>query len=87
MSDKAPAPQKKWLLMWILIFGGSFVVLETIALIDPAEGDTLSESLRWLVYSPPENIGVIAFFAFFAWFIPHILKRRRDRSGGDEDSD
>jgi hypothetical protein len=68
--------------LWLIGFGGLFVVLEVIALLDPADGDTLSESLRWLVYSAPWGLGLVAFLGFFVWFIPHILKRKGD--GGDD---
>lgn len=71
----APAPKRRWFLYWVLVFGVlAFAVPEAIALFDPDQGDTLSESLRWLTGGP---LGAVAFVGFLVWFGWHILYRRR----------
>jgi len=82
--------QKKWIVLWVALFGGLFVVMESIALASDEKGDTLSEVLRYLVLSVPGGIvvGVATFIAFFVWFIPHILApvlKKNDQGGDDEE--
>lgn len=82
MTD-VPPPKKPWLIYWVAVFGLlAFAVPEIIALADPDQGDTLSESLRWLTNSP---VGVIGFIGFIVWFTWHILvqrgKSRKDDNG------
>jgi hypothetical protein len=67
----------RWFWFWLIGFGGMFVVAEVLALTDDAPGDTLSESLRWLVNN--SEAGTILFILFFVWFIPHILVKRFDK--------
>jgi hypothetical protein len=73
-------PKRRWFLYWLLIFGvAAFGVPEAIALTDPDSGDTLTESLRWLVGLHPVIKG--AFLGFIGWFVWHILwqkPRRKD---------
>lgn len=71
----APRPKRAWFIAWI-VWALAFVVIEAAALLAPDEGDTLSESLRWLVYAVPVA-GVGLFIGFFVWFIPHILSRHK----------
>lgn len=81
---QSPRPKTKWLLYWVVIFGLlAFAVPEVIAIANPESGDTLSESLRWLVFGLPFQLGVIAFLLFLLWFFWHIvIARSRD---GDAD--
>jgi hypothetical protein len=64
----------RWFWFWLIGFGGLFVVAETIAIVNDDPGDTLTESLQWLVNN--SDLGVILFVLFFVWFIPHILIKR-----------
>lgn len=73
-------PAWMWI-TWAAIALGGFAILETIALANRREGDTLSENIRrWLGITPPNprrRILVPAFVAgllvFVVWFIPHIV--------------
>jgi hypothetical protein len=81
MTDDVPPPKKPWFIYWLAVFGVlAFAVPEVVALVDPDQGDTLSESVRWLTNSP---VGVIGFIAFIGWFTWHILVQR-GKKGGDE---
>jgi hypothetical protein len=65
--------------VWLVIVAVSFAVLETIALVRKADGDTLSENTRtWIgVRRGWKSAGVLGFMAvlvgFVIWFIPHIV--------------
>lgn len=76
--------QKKWLAFWIVVFGGVFAVGEGVALINDEPGDTLSESVRYLIDQNPYGVG--AFIAFMVWFFWHILfqGRKKDKPGDEE---
>lgn len=73
-------PAWAWV-VWLSLLGGSFAVLEGIALRNRRTGDTLSENTRrWLGINParPGRRASMAVFAgtliaFTAWFVPHIL--------------
>lgn len=62
--------------LW-LIPAVSFAVLETIAIINRREGDTLSEVLRLLAGVNPRRpwlpLGVAAILAFCAWLPIHLI--------------
>lgn len=82
---RPPRPQMKWFIYWLCLFGFvGFGAAEYIAIVNEESGDTLSESLRWLIYSVPYGLGVIAFVGFLIWFVPHILIGGRSR---DEERD
>jgi hypothetical protein len=67
--------------IWAALALGSFVVLETIALVDRRRGDTLSERTRALLGIYPvravRRVAVPVFAAvlviFVGWFVPHII--------------
>jgi hypothetical protein len=81
MTDDVPPPKKPWFIYWLVVFGVlAFAVPEAVALADPDQGDTLSESVRWLTNTP---IGFIGFIAFIGWFTWHILVQR-GKKGDDE---
>lgn len=81
MTD-VPPPKKPWLLYWIAVFGVlAFAVPEAVAIVNPEQGDTLSESLRWLTNSP---LGFIGFIAFIGWFTWHILVQRGKKRDDDD---
>jgi hypothetical protein len=56
---------------WIL-FGLFFAVLETLALLDPQRGDTLSENIRWVRDQHPV---LLAFLigTTITWLFIHFL--------------
>jgi hypothetical protein len=73
-----------WTVIWAIWAAaglGSFLVLETIALVDRRRGDTLSERTRALLgiypVRPVRRVAVPVFAAvlliFVGWFIPHIV--------------
>lgn len=73
----APAPNRRWFLYWLIGFGlFAFGVPELVAVTNDTDGDTLSESVRWLTNTP---VGAAGFVAFIAWFTWHILWQRRKR--------
>lgn len=75
---KAPKPQTRWLLYWLVAFGIlGFALPEAIALTDDAKGDTLTENLQYVVDAMPFGLGPVLFLAFIVWFVPHILNRRK----------
>jgi hypothetical protein len=67
--------------IWAAVTLGSFLVLETIALVDRRRGDTLSERTRALLGIYPvrsaRRVAVPVFAAvlliFVGWFVPHII--------------
>lgn len=73
-------PEWAWI-AWLALAGGGFTILETIALANRRDGDTLSENIRrWLGITPPNarrRVTVPVFAAvlilFVVWFIPHIV--------------
>lgn len=73
-------PSWAWV-VWITGTLTSFAILETVALANRRQGDTLSENIRrWLGIHPPSTVrrvGVPMFVAvlvgFVVWFIPHIV--------------
>lgn len=72
-----PPPKKAWFAYWVVVFGIlAFGVPEAMAVLDPNQGDTLSESVRWLADSPLGEIGFIAFLVWFGW---HILLQHRNK--------
>ena len=66
---------------WLVATFGSFGILEGIGLFTDADGDTLSEGLRfWLGIDPvapwrPLGVAVfsLALLGFTGWFLPHIV--------------
>lgn len=65
---------------WLFLVALSFALLEGLALIKKAEGDTLSENTRhWLGIRAGKwrTAGAFGFIAvlvgFVVWFIPHIV--------------
>lgn len=62
--------------LW-LIPAGSFAVLETIAIHNRQQGDTLSEVLRFLAGINPRRpwrpIGIAAIVAFCTWLPIHLI--------------
>jgi ABC-type cobalamin transport system permease subunit len=83
MTDGKPPVQTKWIFFWLLLFGGIFAVLETVALTNNESGDTLSEVLRFLIYSVPWGVGIVIFIGFIGWFVPHILNRGKKEESDD----
>lgn len=73
-------PTWAWI-VWLVAALGGFAILETIALANRRDGDTLSENIRrWLGIYPPSPMKrfflpafVFGMVAFFVWFIPHIV--------------
>ena len=73
-------PSWAWI-VWGSVSLGSFAVLETVALANKRDGDTLSENLRrWLGIHPSRparRFAVPAFVVglaiFVVWFVPHIV--------------
>lgn len=62
--------------LWIVLAFGSFAVLETMAILDPALGDTLSENIRSWFHTNTVTGALIfgvALSTFFLWFLVHIL--------------
>lgn len=63
-------------IVWLIVLGGSFGVVEFFALRNDMPGDTLSEHVRkW--FSVKTKIGRTIFLGlwlfFCAWFLVHIL--------------
>lgn len=73
-------PDSAWIAL-LAAAAGVFAVLETIALANRHEGDTLSEAIRrWLGVTPSRagrrvSVGlfVAGLLGFVAWFVPHIV--------------
>ncbi|MGP4092952.1 hypothetical protein [Nonomuraea sp. KM90] len=73
-------PEWMWI-VWLITAAAGFAVLETIALANRRDGDTLSENIRrWLGITPPSlhrRISVPVFVGvlilFVVWFLPHIV--------------
>lgn len=70
-----PPGRKVWLSL--LAAGGTY---ELIGLLDPDGEDTLSEFTRW-AFRTHTKPGAVAFLAtslgFVAWFLPHILRKKK----------
>jgi hypothetical protein len=63
---RIPRPRWWWLAYWVIGFGlVSFIAPEMVAVVDPTPGDTLSESVAWLVAVMPGPSGELALAAFF----------------------
>lgn len=79
MDPKYRSKWSKIWIVWIALAAGSFAVLETIGLVKPKTGDTLSENTRhWLGTDRTWKTWgaggfVAALIAFVVWFIPHIV--------------
>jgi hypothetical protein len=68
---------KRWL-AWVLLFAGSFAVLEGIALADPARGDTLSEQVWGLLQYPAFSVPFfIVWCGGAVWLTLHWFRRYR----------
>lgn len=73
-------PADIWI-AWLAALITSFGVIEGIALVNKAKGDTLSERTRqWLGIDPPKPqrhlyipLFVASLVGLVAWFITHIL--------------
>lgn len=73
-------PAWMWI-VWLAVAAGGFAILETIALANRRDGDTLSENIRrWLGITPPSTrrriavpVFVGALILFLVWFLPHIV--------------
>jgi hypothetical protein len=68
--------RKVWL--GLLLAGGAF---ELRAVLDPKGEDTLSEFTRW-AFRTHTKAGAVTFavaaLSFGGWFIPHILRKKKD---------
>lgn len=63
-----------WTLAW-LVWGAAFAVIETIAIRNDTDGDTLSEHLRrWFRTDtrPGRTVWLVASGGFLAWFLVHV---------------
>lgn len=58
------------------IWGLYFIVLEALALMDPKQGDTLSENIRWIRAQAPELVGFM-LAVLLTWLYYHFLFQRR----------
>lgn len=70
-KKKPPKPRGKWWIGWALWLV-MFAILETMALLDPRSGDTLSEHVWWVLQAP-----VLWFVGagFMVWLTIHFLTR------------
>jgi len=69
-------PKRGWFWLW-MVWLGSFVVLESVALIDSDPGDSLSESVWFLQRSFwPLTVGLGVLFVFLTI---HFIFDRRSR--------
>lgn len=68
--------KRKWFWFW-MVWIGTFVVAEGVALVDSDRGDTLSESI-WFLQGQfwPLTAGLSVLFAFL---IHHFIVDRRSR--------
>jgi protein-S-isoprenylcysteine O-methyltransferase Ste14 len=65
-------PSRRAFLYWLLVFGVlAFAIPETIAIFNDESGDTLTDSIRWVVTAHP--LFTLAFLVFIGWFTWHIL--------------
>ncbi len=70
------APRKPWFWFW-MTWVGVFIVAETVALLNPSGGDTLSESVWFLQRAwAPLTLGLSVLFVFL---IVHFLVDKRGR--------
>lgn len=63
-------------LLWVA-WTAAFILVETLALINRREGDTLSENVRALFRTRTSKVGraifAVVWFGFSGWFAIHIL--------------
>ena len=92
MSKHDPGWLRIWWPLFLVVGALAFAIPETIALISPGDGGTLSEMTRDLLGISPDGTGgtigwtvlTVALAAFVVWFSVHLRKgwwyeRPRDR--------
>jgi len=77
MAKERKGWNKYWLIATVLAIGGLFAVPETVALVDPSEGDTYTESIRLWIGDNKEWF-LAAWAAFAVWFPYHILSGKKE---------
>lgn len=82
MAGRDPAWLRRWWPLWIVLVALGFAVPETVALVSPGDGGTLSEMTReWLGISADGGgwtagwvVLTAALAAFAVWFPVHLKK-------------
>lgn len=82
MTRHDPGWLRRWWPLWLALLGLGFAIPETVALLYPGDGGTLSEMTREWLGLGPDGGGVtagwvvltVALAGFAVWFPAHLLK-------------